>query len=160
VAGAEIEVSPVSDMGDAKALSLATVGSDRRLVEQAEPLVLDAFRRADGAVDISSSRDKGKPELRIAVDRKQASDLGVSPIAVANLVRPLVDGLDVAKYEDPSSGEQYDVAVRLADPDRSRGDQLESMTVSSTKKDKAGQNLQVKLSNVARVENTTSPAKL
>jgi len=76
------------------------------------------------------------------------------------MVRPLVDGVDLAKYEDPGSGEQYDVTVRLSDINRSRGDLLESMTVGSTKKDKAGNNLQVKLSNVARFENTTAPAKL
>jgi HAE1 family hydrophobic/amphiphilic exporter-1 len=113
-----------------------------------------------GAVDISSSRDRGKPELRLIVDRMRASDLGVSPATVANLVRPLVDGQDVAKYEDPATGEQYDVTVRLADADRSRQDQLEALTVSSNKKDKDDRNLQVKVSNVARFEDTLAPAKL
>lgn len=160
VAGVETNVSPVSDMGDAKAVSFAIVGSERRLVEQAEPLVMEAIRHTDGAVDISSSRDKGKPELRLTVDRKQASDLGVSPIAIANLVRPLVDGVDVAKFEDPGSGEQYDVTVRLSDADRARGDQLEQMSVVSTKKDAAGNYLQIKLSNVARFESTTAASKL
>ena len=160
VPGAEIDVSAVNDMGDSKSVSLAIVGPDRRAVEQAEPLVMEAIRKTDGAVDITSSRDKGKPELRLAVDRKQASDLGVSPMAVASLVRPLVDGVDVAKFEEPSTGEQYDVTLRLSDVDRSRGEQLETMTVTSTKKDQAGNYLQVKLSNVARFENTTSPAKL
>jgi HAE1 family hydrophobic/amphiphilic exporter-1 len=160
VAGVETDVSPVNDMQDAKAVSLAVVGPTRQAVEAAEPLVLKAFQAADGAVDISSSRDKGKPELRLSVDRKQASDLGVSPMAVASLVRPLVDGVDVAKYEEPTTGEQYDVTLRLSDVDRSRGAQLETMTVTSTKKDAAGNYLQVKLSNVARFENTQSPAKL
>jgi len=160
VAGAETDVSAVSDMGDAKAVSIAIMSPDRRAVEQAEPLVINAVRKSEGAVDVTSSRDKGKPELRLAVDRKQASDLGVSPMAVASLVRPLVDGVDVAKYEEPSNGEQYDVTVRLSDQDRSRGEQLEAMTVTSTKKDPAGNFIQVKLSNLARFENTTSPAKL
>jgi HAE1 family hydrophobic/amphiphilic exporter-1 len=160
VAGAEIDVSPVDDMSSGKEVQLAIVGPDRRSVEQAEPLFLEALRKTDGAVDITSSRDKGKPELRLAVDRKQASDLGVSPMAVASLVRPLVDGVDVAKFEEPTTGEQYDVTLRLSDENRSRGEQLEAMTVTSTKKDAAGNYLQVKLSNVARFENTTSPAKL
>jgi HAE1 family hydrophobic/amphiphilic exporter-1 len=160
VAGAEINLSPVSDMGDAKAVSLAVMSPDRRAVEQAEPLVVDIVRKTDGAVDISSSRDKGKPEVRLTVDRKVASDLGVSPMAVASLVRPLVDGVDVAKYEDPASGEQYDVTLRLSDQDRSRKEQLESMSVVSTKKDRNGSHIQVKLSNVARFEDTVSPSKL
>jgi len=160
VAGVETDVSAVSDFGDSKPIALAVMSPDRRLVEQAEPIVLAALRGVDGAVDVSSSRDQGKPELRLAMDRRSASDLGVSPMAVANLVRPLVDGVDVAKYEDPGTGEQYDVTVRLSDRDRSRAGQLETMTVGSTKKDKFDQNLQVKLSSVARFEETTAPARL
>jgi len=160
VPGVETDVSQVADLGEAKAFSLAVVGPDRRSVEQAEPIIRKALAEVPGAVDISSSRDQGKPELRLTVDRMRASDLGVSPMGVANLVRPLVDGLDVAKYEDPASGEQYDVTVRLADAGRSRGDQLEALTVTSSKKDKAEKNLQVKLGNVARFEDTLAPAKL
>jgi HAE1 family hydrophobic/amphiphilic exporter-1 len=160
VPGVETDISQVSDFGDSKAIALAILGPDRKAVEAAEPVVMDTLRAIDGVVDLTSSRDKGKPELRLAVDRSRASDLGVSPMAVASLVRPLVDGVDVAKYEDPGTGEQYDVTVRLSDADRSRGDQLEAMTVGSTKKDAAGANFQVKLSNVARFEETTAPSRL
>jgi len=160
LAGVETDLSAVSDFGDSKPIALAVMSPDRRLTEQAEPIVLATLKSVDGAVDVTSTRDKGKPELRLAVDRQRASDLGVSPMAVANLVRPMVDGVDVAKYEDPASGEQYDVTVRLSDLDRSRADQLATMNVSSTKKDAAGNNLQVKLSNVARFEETTAPSKL
>jgi HAE1 family hydrophobic/amphiphilic exporter-1 len=160
VAGVETDVSAVSEFGDSKPVALAVMSPDRRLAERAAPVVLAALAGVDGAVDVTSSQDTGRPELRLAVDRRRASDLGVSPMAVANLVRPLVDGVDVAKYEDPATGEQYDVTVRLADAGRSRAAQLEAMTVGSTKKDKADRNLQVKLGNVARFEETTAPAKL
>ncbi len=160
IPGVETDVSAVADLGDSKAVSLAIVSPDRKAVEEAEPAVLQLIKSVEGAVDVSSSRDQGKPELRLTVDRKRASDLGVSPMAIANVVRPLVDGLDVAKYEDPGSGEQYDVTVRLSDINRSRADQLEGMMISSSKKDKAGNNLQVKLNNVARFEDTVAPAKL
>jgi HAE1 family hydrophobic/amphiphilic exporter-1 len=156
----ETDLSAVSDFGDSKPVALAIMSPDRHLVDEAEPKVLAALRSVDGAVDVTSSRDQGKPELRLAVDRQRASDLGVSPGAVADLVRPLVDGVDVAKYEDPGTGEQYDVTVRLSDQGRSRAEQLETMTVSSTKKDAQDRNLQIQLSNVARFEETTAPARL
>jgi HAE1 family hydrophobic/amphiphilic exporter-1 len=159
VAGVQISVGPVADFGDDKPLNVAILSPDRHLVEKAEPLVLDLFRHVTGAVDISSSRDFGKPELRIVVDRKLASDLGVSPAAVANVVRPLVDGVDVAKFED-ESGEQYDVTVRLSDANRNRASQLAGMTVVSNKKDKAGNFQLIKLSTVARFEETVAPARL
>ena len=157
--GVEADVSAVSDMGDSKAVSIAILSQDRKALEQAEPRILAQVKGVEGAVDVTSSKDRGKPELRLTVDRQRASDLGVSPMAVANLVRPLVDGVDLAKYEDPS-GEQYDVTVRLSDEHRSRAEELEAMTVPSTKKDAAGNFIQIKLSSVARFEETLAPAKL
>jgi HAE1 family hydrophobic/amphiphilic exporter-1 len=160
VAGAEIGIGPVADFGDEKPFNIAILSPDRRLVEQAEPQVRALFQRITGAVDITSSRDLGKPELRLTVDRKQASDLGVSPMTLASVVRPMVDGLEVAKYEDPASGEQYDVRVRLSDEARTRPAQISEMNLVSTKKDKAGNNLMVKVANVARFEDTVASAKL
>jgi HAE1 family hydrophobic/amphiphilic exporter-1 len=157
--GVEAGVGPVADFGDEKPFNVAILSPDRRLSERAEPQVKALFQRITGAVDITSSRDLGKPELRLTVDRKRASDLGVSPMAIANLVRPMVDGADVAKFED-ATGEQYDVSVRLSDAGRARAAQLSGMMVTSTKKDKAGNFLQVRLSNVARFEETVAPARL
>jgi HAE1 family hydrophobic/amphiphilic exporter-1 len=159
LAGVEAGVGPVADFGDEKPFNIAILSPDRRQAEQAEPQVKALFQRITGAVDITSGRDQGKPELRLTVDRKQASDLGVSPMAIANLVRPMVDGADVSKFED-ESGEQYDVTVRLSDEGRARAAQLSRMMVTSTKKDKAGNFLQVRLSNVARFEETVAPSRL
>jgi len=158
--GAEIGIGPVADFGDEKPFNIAILSPDRRAVEQAEPQVRALFQRITGAVDITSSRDLGKPELRLTVDRKQASDLGVSPMTLANVVRPMVDGLEVAKYEDPGSGEQYDVRVRLSDEARSHPSEISEMNLVSSKKDKAGNNLMVKVANVARFEDTVASAKL
>ncbi len=159
LAGVEIGLGPVADFGDEKPFMVAVMSPDRKAVEQAEPQVKALFQRITGAVDITSSRDQGKPELRLTVDRKQASDLGVGAMTVAGMVRPLVDGVDVAKFEE-TSGEQYDVRVRLSDENRSKADTLAGMMITSTKKDKAGNFMQVKVGNVARFEETVAPAKL
>ncbi len=160
VPGVEVGIGPVQDFGAEKPFMVAILATERKRVEDAEPLVKELFQRLTGAVDITSSRDRGKPELRLVVDRKQASDLGVSPAAVANVVRPLVDGVDLSKFEDPASGEQYDVRVRLSDEGRSRVEQLAALSVVSSKKDALGHNLLVKLGSVARFEETVAPAKL
>lgn len=160
LSGVEVGIGPVQDFGDEKPFMVSILASDRKAVEQAEPVVKALFQRLTGAVDVTSSRDRGKPELRLVVDRKRASDLGVSPAAVANVVRPLVDGVDLSKFEDPSTGEQYDVRVRLSDEGRSRAEQLAALSVLSSKKDATGHNLLVKVSNVARFEETLAPVKL
>jgi HAE1 family hydrophobic/amphiphilic exporter-1 len=158
--GVEVGVGQASDFGGGnKPLNVAILSPERKSVETAEPQVRAIFEKITGAVDISSSNDKGKPEIRLVVDRKRASDLGVSPMAVANVVRPMIDGIDVAKYED-ISGEQYNVRLRLADQNRATADQLASLTLMSNKKDPLGNNIAVKVSNVAAFEEGLAPAKL
>jgi len=157
--GVEVGVGQASDFGGSKPLNVAILSPERKMVEAAEPQVRAIFEKITGAVDISSSNDKGKPEIRLVIDRKRASDLGVSPMAVANVVRPMVDGIDVAKYED-ISGEQYNVRLRLADQNRATADQLASLTLMSSKKDQFGNNIIVKVSNVAAFEEDLAPAKL
>ena len=157
--GVETSIEPVADFGDAKPFMVGILAPERSLVEKAEPQVRAVFQKVTGAVDIQSSRDAGRPELRLVVDRKAASDLGVSPGAVAAVVRPLVDGLEVSKFED-ASGEQYDVRVRLSDQERRGASDLAGMQVVSTKKDKAGNNTMVRVDQVARFEEALAPAKL
>ena len=160
VPGVEVGVGQASAMGGGqKPFNIAILSPDRKQTEKAEPIVRGLFEKITGAVDITSSNDKGKPEIRLVVDRKRASDLGVSPMAIANVVRPMVDGIDVAKYED-ISGEQYNVRLRLSDKNRSTIDQLAALTVASTKKDQQGNNINVKVSNVATFEEGLSAAKL
>jgi len=159
VPGVEAGVGGESMGGSSRPLSISILGAERRSVEKAEPLIRAAFEKITGAVDITSSNDRGKPEIRLVVDRKRASDLGVSPMSVASVVRPMVDGVDVAKFED-ISGEQYNVRLRLSDENRTTIEQLGALTLPSSKKDSQGNTVMVKVSNVASFEEGLAPAKL
>lgn len=159
VPGVDAAVGAANDWGMAFPIMVAVQAPDRDAVIQAVPLVKEALRSVPGAVDVTTSLDSGKPELRLVVDRKAASDLGVSPALVSQLVRPLVDGEKVAKYED-EKGEQRDVRVRLADQERRLSAQLASMTVQSTKDLGGGKHPLVRLNQVVRFEEGIAPAKL
>ncbi len=159
IPGVETTVGTVNDFGQMSPIMIAVQAPDRESVIRAVPLVKEALRSVSGAVDITTSLDSGKPELRLVIDRKAASDLGVSPSSVARVVRPLVDGEKVAKYED-ETGEQRDVRVRLSDQDRRLSTQLANMTVESTKDLGGGKHPLVRLDQVARFEEGIAPAKL
>jgi HAE1 family hydrophobic/amphiphilic exporter-1 len=159
VAGVETTVGAVNDFGAVSPIQMAIQGPDRAAVLKAEPLVKEALRSVPGAVDVSTTLDQGKPELRLVIDRKAASDLGVSPGLVAQMVRPLVDGQVVGKWED-ETGEQRDVRVRLSDTGRRLASQLAGMTVQSTKDIGGGKHLLIRLNQVARFEESIAPAKI
>ena len=159
VPGVDAAIGAANDWGMAFPIMVAVQAPDRDAVIQAVPLVKEALRSVPGAVDVTTSLDSGKPELRLVVDRKAASDLGVSPALVSQMVRPLVDGEKVAKYED-EKGEQRDVRVRLADQERRFTTQLANMTVQSTKDLGGGKHPLVRLNQVVRFEEGIAPAKL
>ncbi len=159
VPGLETSVSAVSDFGTQRPIMLAVEGTDRAAVMRAAPFVKQALIDVPGAVDVWTSQDAGKPELKLVVDRKAASDLGVSPALVAQMVRPLVDGQVVAKYED-ERGEQRDVRVRLSEQGRQLSTQLAAMSVESTKDIGGGKHPLVRLDQIVRFEESIAPAKL
>jgi HAE1 family hydrophobic/amphiphilic exporter-1 len=159
IPGVDAAIGAANDWGMAFPIMVAVQAPDRDAVIQAVPLVKEALRSVPGAVDVTTSLDSGKPELRLVIDRKAASDLGVSPAMVAQMVRPLVDGEKVAKYED-EKGEQRDVRVRLADQSRRFTAQLANMTVQSTKDLGGGKHPLVRLNQVVRFEEGIAPAKL
>jgi len=56
------------------------------------------------------------PELQFEPDRQKAEDLGLTSQAVAEALRVLAGGLDVAKYNDePGDGERYDIRLKAGD---------------------------------------------
>ncbi|HEX7554092.1 MAG TPA: efflux RND transporter permease subunit, partial [Geothrix sp.] len=159
IPGIDAGVGAVADLGAASPIMVAVQAPDRDAVIQAVPLVKEALRSVPGAVDVTTTLDSGKPELRLVIDRKAASDLGVSPALVAQMVRPMVDGEKVAKYED-EKGEQRDVRVRLDDQQRRFTTQLANMTVASTKDIGGGKHPLVRLNQVVRFEEGIAPSKL
>jgi HAE1 family hydrophobic/amphiphilic exporter-1 len=56
------------------------------------------------------------PELKLAPDRRKAEDLGLDTQVVADALRVLAGGLDVAKYNDePGDGERYDIRLKAGE---------------------------------------------
>ena len=51
-------------------------------------------------VDVRSSYETGRPEIRLDIDRGRAADLGVSATALGRTVRTLLAGEKVGSFED------------------------------------------------------------
>jgi HAE1 family hydrophobic/amphiphilic exporter-1 len=129
-----IQVGPVpafSGGGSAAAVQLQIQGNDLRKLEEYTKAILDAVKAAPGVADTDTSLVTGKPELRANIDRKKASELGVSVADVAGALRLLVGGYEVGNYAE--SGEQYDVFVRAIPSARNDVAALSRLAVPSMK---------------------------
>jgi hydrophobic/amphiphilic exporter-1 (mainly G- bacteria), HAE1 family len=81
--------------------------------------IVAQFVKLPGIVDVDTSLEAGKPELRVLIDRDKAADMGVSVASIAEAINVLISGeVDITKYKDEAKGRRYDVRVRLNAEDR------------------------------------------
>ena len=101
-------------------IDLALRGPDlEKLAEYGETMKAKA-RALGGIVDVDSTLQLDKPELRVVIDRARAGDLRVDTSQIATALRLMVGGDDqVSRFHDNDVNDDYDVTIRLIDAHRS-----------------------------------------
>lgn len=128
-------------------------GLDLSALQSYTKQIVGEFAKLPGIVDVDTSLEAGKPELKVFIDRDKAADLGVSVASIAEAVNLLVSGeVDVTKYKDEQRGRRYDVRVRLSAADRTNPDDLGKIYVRA----KDGRLIQ--LANVVRIQEGGGPS--
>ena len=103
-------------------------------------------------VDVASSHETGRPEIRLTLARDVAADLGVPGVAVGRTIRALLAGEKVGTFEQNS--ERYDVRVQVLPEFRNDPGKLDLIRVRSLHGDL------VPLTNVARVRIGEGPVEI
>jgi HAE1 family hydrophobic/amphiphilic exporter-1 len=86
--------------------------------------------RACGLLDGDITLRLERPELRVAIDRPRAAELGVDTQDIATALRLLVGGVtEVSRFRDPTLDEEYDVRLRLRAEDRSAPERIGELLV-------------------------------
>jgi HAE1 family hydrophobic/amphiphilic exporter-1 len=133
-------------------MEYAITGSSLATLQQKSEAIVTAMRADPHFVDARSGYELGKPELQVQVDRNRAADLGVPVRALADTVRALVGGLDVASFQD--EGRRYDVRLRLEEAQRDDLAELGQIQVRA-----AGGAL-VDLQSIAALSVASGPAQI
>lgn len=128
-------------------------GTDLKGLDTYTREISDKFSKIPGIVDIDTSLETGKPEIRVFIDRDKASDLNVDIASVAETINFLIGGeVDVTKYKDIAKGRRYDVRVRLNPENRMNPDDIGKLYVRS----KDGR--LVEISNIVHVQEAGGPS--
>jgi HAE1 family hydrophobic/amphiphilic exporter-1 len=147
IPGIRASVENVSLIGGGQrqtAIIYSIRGRDLKNLESYTREIVSQFSKLPGIVDLDTSLETGKPEVRVFIDRDKAADLGVDVASVAEAVNFLISGeVDVTKFKDEAKGRRYDVRVRLNPQDRVNPDDLGRLYV------KAKDGRLVQVSNVA-----------
>ena len=134
-------------------ISMNLLGPDlNRLADYSLQLLAKA-QRLPSLTDPKISLNVANPEIRVAVDRRRAADLGVRMSTVGNALRLAVAGDDeVSSYRE--GAEQYPVKIRVLESQRRDIDAIGKLTVPS------GRGVPVRIDNIARLERGLGPSSL
>ena len=138
--------------GDADRVSVEVRGYDLDTAKHMALRVKEEVERVDGVTDARISRDEGRPEEVLHVDRAKAADLGLNVSQIAHAVETYLSGSTATFYRE--AGDEYRVLVRLKEIDRLRVEDVLDMTVT-TPSGKA-----VVLKNVVQMSRRTGPVTI
>jgi HAE1 family hydrophobic/amphiphilic exporter-1 len=140
-------------MGGAESrLALEIRGDD---LNEARGLSLSAKEIMDRVPEVRNariSREEGRPELAIQVDRPKAAILGLSVGSVAESIRTSVAGTQAAFFRQ--HGNEYPIVVRLREQDRERVEDINDVLLNTP----TGQVLQAK--NLLSLRNQAGPTEI
>ena len=107
-------------------------GPDLMAIQTYTKQIAGEFAKKPGIVDVDTSLEMGKPELKIFIDRDKAADLGVDVSTIAEAINLLISGeTEVTKYKDERRGKRYDLRIRLNPEERRDPDDLGKIYVRS-----------------------------
>ncbi len=128
-------------------------GPDLAAIQGYAKQIAGNFSKIPGIVDVDTSLEMGKPELKVYIDRDKAADLGVDVSTIAGAINLLISGeTEVTKYKDETRGKRYDLRIRLNPEERRDPDDLSRLYVRSR------DGRLVELRNLVRVQEGGGPS--
>lgn len=130
-------------------------GADLSALEFYAKEIVSEFSRLPGIVDIDTSHETGKPELRVYIDRDRSADLGIDVATLAEAINLLISGeVDVTKFKDEAKGRRYDVRMRLNPEDRQNPEDIRKLYVRSR------DGRLIELSDIVDIQEAGGPAAI
>ncbi|MEE9517192.1 MAG: efflux RND transporter permease subunit [Candidatus Adiutricales bacterium] len=129
IKGAEVRVEEES-MGPptGAAVNLEIAGADFAVLGDLAAKIRQEIENIPGLVDLKDDFVKGKPEIRINVDKEKAAILGLDTYTIAYTIKGAIQGVQVGNYREGK--DEYPIIARLPDKDRRSIESLKRLTIS------------------------------
>ncbi|MEK9968438.1 MAG: efflux RND transporter permease subunit, partial [Ferrovibrio sp.] len=115
-------------------------------------LVLAEAAKYPALSNLDTRLKLNKPEIKVAVNREKASDLGIEVDTIGRTLETMLGGRQVTRFKQ--NGKQYDVIVQIAGVERTNPEDLSKIYVRS----RSGQ--MVQLSNLVEVRESLTAREL
>jgi multidrug efflux pump subunit AcrB len=129
IRGAEVQVEKEEEGPPTGApINIEISGKDIHMLGELAAKVRKEIKDIPGLVDLKDNFVKGKPEIRVRVDKEKAALLGLDTYTIAYTVKAAINGVKAGVYREGK--DEYDIIARLPKRDRSSIESLKRITVS------------------------------
>jgi HAE1 family hydrophobic/amphiphilic exporter-1 len=139
-------------LGGGRAISIDILGHDIEMTNKVAAEIRRIVETTPGAVDVSVSRKKPRPEVQVRLDRDKAASLGLNVALVADALRTNYYGFDDTKFRE--AGDDFDIELRLKKDQRETIRGIGETPITTL----TGQT--IKLRNVASVRESFGPVEI
>ena len=130
--GAEVQVEKEEEgPPTGKPINIEISGADILILGELAARVRKEIRNIPGLVDLKDNFVKGKPEIRVMVDKEKAALLGLDTYTIAYTVKAAINGVKAGVYREGK--DEYDIIARLPERDRQSIENLKRITVSGAR---------------------------
>ncbi|MEJ2634633.1 MAG: efflux RND transporter permease subunit [Calditrichia bacterium] len=144
IAGARVDVSkPQSGPPTGSAVEIQVKGEDFGVLENLSNQIQRRIKDVPGLTELRDNYEKGRPELRIRIDREKAALLGLNTAQIAGTIRTAVNGTAASEYR--VGQDEYDITVRFSQDFRRSYTDLLNLTIFHEGK-------HIPLANIATVD--------
>ncbi|UCD81105.1 MAG: efflux RND transporter permease subunit, partial [Desulfobacterales bacterium] len=131
IRGAEVQVEKEEEgPPTGPPINIEISGEDILLLGELAAKVRKEIRDIPGLVDLKDNFVKGKPEIRVRVDKEKAALLGLDTFTIAYTVKAAINGVKAGVYREGK--DEYDIIARLPERDRRSIESLKRITVSGS----------------------------
>ncbi len=129
IRGAEVQVEKEEEGPPTGApINIEISGEDILKLGELAVLVRKEIKDIAGLVDLKDNFVKGKPEIRVRVDKEKAALMGLDTYTIAYTVKAAINGVKAGVYREGK--DEYDIIARLPERDRRSIENLKRITVS------------------------------
>lgn len=130
--GVDIEISDMDMTGSSGGgdIDIKIFGEDLEILRDYSLEIAELVREVEGAADVRSSVEEGKPEIEIKIDKQKAMQMGLPVMSVASQIRTLTLGAVTTRLRD-DAGDEIDVRVRLRETERQTLDDIKKLPIST-----------------------------
>ncbi len=154
IPGAEIEIASQQMMmtSTGSLISIDLKGDDLEVLKAFAQTVAERVKTVEGAREVKTSFEDGRPEIHLSLNRQKADIYGISGAQLASTLATAVNGSTATQYR--LGGEEIDVTVRLEKEYRQDINDLKELVITSPT------GAMVTLGDLAELTVTTGPTSI